>query len=198
MKHLFLIFAIITSFVSLSQSSKKYEMYSDIWILKRTESGRNTMILKNQSESDGNNIFEKFDSLTKLADIHVINSILFEKFNEFRKDYNIPAAASSVKLNKDCINMAKHLSIKFGHLKNKPYNYAESIVSVRIESLYTITKQQDINEIIAECLFDAFIPCSSHTDMLLSNNKFLKFGVGAYQKDREFYIAVRYIDTRYQ
>ena len=116
---------------------------------------------------------------------------LHESFNEFRKDYNLNSVVENEYLSKKSQEYSEDLINEFKHSNYKEGNYLECISSIGVLSLYTITKDENVNKIISECCFDSFVGSIGHMKVLLSEDESYEYGFGITITNSRIYVVVR-------
>ena len=116
---------------------------------------------------------------------------LHESLNEFRKDYNLNSVVENEYLSKKSQEYSEDLVNEFKHSNYKEGNYLECISSIGVLSLYTITKDENVNKIISECCFDSFVGSIGHMKVLLSEDESYEYGFGITITNSRIYVVVR-------
>ena len=156
----------------------KYPLYSDVWSYE-CSGNRHTTLPK-----DGGSFTFNEDYVLNNINEKKIESYLLEALNKFRADYGKPPVKESAWLTRISDQYAYKIKPGyFGHDDLSKYtgvgvSMSENIALYQITTFTRITPEDgDINKIIADCYFDAYVHSDWHTDMLLST-KHEWFGFG--------------------
>ena len=177
---------IIISLLSLSLKAQytleTHPMYSDVWVMKN-EGGFNMVTAKNGT-------FQiKVDHIKNAVDVEKIKKYLLSSYNQFRSDYGLAPVTEDVKMSKDANTYSSTLVGK--PLVHSKGNYSECLGNIRYMSLSHLDPNKvDINKIIADCYFDAFVGCPAHMASLLKPNVSVA-GFGITQDNSGFVLCVR-------
>ena len=176
--HLFL-FSVI-SFQCVCQS---FDMYSDIWAYSKET--------KEITPKNGEKFSYPSSELLSKIDTSEIRNLLLKSFNEFRNDYNKPSVLEDSEMTILATIYAKNLSNNFCHDVNLPKDQSESISNINYALISKIDHtNQNVNKVIADCIFDIFICSDNHTLMLLNEND-TKYGFGFYLNKYSFSVCIR-------
>jgi len=152
------IVVIIISLLSLSLKAQytleTHPMYSDVWVMKN-DGGFNMVAAKN-------GIFQiKVDHIENAVDVEKIKKYLSSSYDQFRSDYGLGPVTEDVKMSKDANTYSSTLVGK--PLVHSKGNYSECLGNIRYMSLSHLDPNKvDINKVIADCYFDAFVGCPAH------------------------------------
>lgn len=179
MKLLNFFFLLILSSVTFCQS---FDMYSDIWTYSKDT--------KEITPINGGKFSYPSCELLSKIDTSEIRNLLLESFNQFRNDYKKPSVIEDSKMSILATIYAKNLTNNFCHDVNLPKDQAESISNINYVLISKIDHNQNVNKVIADCVFDIFICSDNHTLMLLNENH-TKYGFGFYQNKSSFSVCIR-------
>jgi uncharacterized protein YkwD len=175
----------VFSFFIFNSFSQTYEMYSDVWEYVSKDS---KMIVP----KGGGSFSVPSDDMLKQIDTNKINSYMLESFNKFRKDYGKLPVKESRELTLSSKSYAKCLVNEFKHDYNRSdKSTSEVIATLSLIKLSNVDlSKYDINKVIADCCFDAFVGSYGHMSILLDNNA-KEFGFGIYNTGKSIKICVR-------
>jgi hypothetical protein len=185
MKTLTLIFSVLITISVFSQSP--YKLYSKVWTLKNV----NDTLRFFPIDNSGYFKYEKLDSINKKINMNIVNSNLLKSFNEFRTDYGSPVGIENSNLSLSCKEYSKKLSVSFKHDDSSgPYIF-ECITKIPLEYFSNVKPSDgDLNKIVSDCVFDAFVKSKPHMNFLLDKD-YTVFGFGLYNNGDYLYIVVR-------
>ena len=171
----------LLTLVSMTLSGQhKYPLYSDVWSYECSDINGHITVPK-----DGGSFSSSRDEYV-LNNINEkkIESYLLEALNKFRADYGKPPVKESAWLTRISDQYAYKIKPgSFSHDDLSKYtgvgvSMSENIALYQVTTFTRITPEDgDINKIIADCYFDAYVHSDWHTDMLLST-KHEWFGFG--------------------
>lgn len=180
MNYLSILFLSILNYYSFAQT---FDMYSDVWTYSKET--------KEITPKNGGKFSYPSPELLSKIDTSEIRNLLLESFNEFRADYNKPSVLEDSEMSALATIYAKKLLSNFCHDVNLPEVQSESISNINYVLLSKIDHtNQNINKVIADCIFDIFICSDNHTLMLLNEND-TKYGFGFYQNKSSFSVCIR-------
>lgn len=180
MNYLSILFLLILNYYSFAQT---FDMYSDIWTYSKKT--------KEITPKNGERFSYPLPELLSKIDTSEIRNLLLESFNEFRNDYNKPSVSEDSEMTIMATIYAKNLLSNFCHDVNLPKDQSESISTINYALISKIDyTKQNVNKVIADCIFDIFICSDNHTLMLLNEND-TKYGFGFYQNKSSFSVCIR-------
>jgi len=180
------IIVIIIGLLSLSLKAQytleTHPLHSDVWVM--TNDGGVNML------SPKNGTFQiKVDHIKNAVDVEKIKKYLLSSYNQFRSDYGLAPVTEDVKMSKDANLYSSTLVGK--PLVHSKGNYSECLGNIRLMSLSHLDPNKvDINKVIADCYFDAFVGCPAHMAILLKPNVSVA-GFGITQDNSGFVICIR-------
>lgn len=112
-------------------------------------------------------------------DTNKVKQLLYEKFNEFRADYNVASCVKSTRLHNYAQSWAYNMKRNgFRHSKSNDIWNGEDIQSVGTIIYRCLTEADgDINELVARDMFDGFLGSIRHMSSL-TNPDFKEVGIG--------------------
>jgi hypothetical protein len=177
---------IIIGLLSLSLKAQytleTHPMYSNVWVMKN-DGGANMLLPKY-----GTTQF-KVDHIKNAVDVEKIKKYLLSSYNQFRSDYGLSSVTEDVKMSKDANTYSSTLVGK--PLVHSKGNYSECLGNVKYMSLSHLDPNKvDINKVIADSYFDAFVGCPAHMAALLKQDVSVA-GFGITQDNGGFVLCVR-------
>ena len=112
-------------------------------------------------------------------DTNKVKQLLYEKFNEFRADYNVASCVKSTRLHNYAQSWAYNMKrYGFRHSKSNDIWNGEDIQSTPTIIYRCLTEADgNINELVARDMFDGFLVSSRHMSSL-TNPDFKEVGIG--------------------
>lgn len=175
MKYLILFILLITSNKIFSQT-REYKNFSKFF------SGKDTLVpirpLNLRNSYYRNNI-----------DTNLVKTIVYEKFNDFRSDYNVNDCIKSKKLHESAQCWAYNI-MNIG-IQHEAGDFAEccaSISTIRFTCIYP--EDGDINQIVARYVLDSFWGSTAHMNTL-TTQRYQNVGIGLTFSPQRIYIVIR-------
>jgi len=169
--------------LSIKCFSQSFDLYSDVWSFSKDT--------KEITPINGGRFSYPSCELLSKIDTSEIRNLLLESFNQFRNDYKKPSVIEDSKMSILATIYAKNLTNNFCHDVNLPKDQSESISNINYALISKIDHtNQNVNKVIADCIFDIFICSDNHTLMLLNENH-TKYGFGFYQNKYSFSVCIR-------
>lgn len=177
---------IIIGLLSLSLKAQytldTHPLYSDVWVIKNN--GNNNILTPKYGS-----LQFKVDHIKNAVDVDKIKNYLLSSYNQFRSDYGLAPVTEDVKMSKDANLYSSTLVGK--PLVHSKGNYSECLGNIRYMTLSHLDPSKvDINKVIADCYFDAFVGCPAHMAILLKPNVSVA-GFGITQDNSGFVLCVR-------
>jgi uncharacterized protein YkwD len=134
-------------------------------------------------------------------DTNKVKSYLGKSFNDFRVKHGKSKVVINDSLSKKCEQYAKKLSDKFfKHATEKERGnsmecigiasyFANHYINHRNEPYVVNDKTVDVNKMVADLMFEVFLPSKAHMEALLGNYK--TYGIGVKFVDGSYIIVVR-------
>jgi hypothetical protein len=177
---------IIIGLLSLSLKAQytldTHPLYSDVWVIKNN--GNNNILTPKYGS-----LQFKVDHIKNAVDVDKIKNYLLSSYNQFRSDYGLAPVTEDVKMSKDANTYSSTLVGK--PLVHSKGNYSECLGNVKYMSLSHLDPNKvDINKVIADSYFDAFVGCPAHMAILLKQDVSVA-GFGITQDNGGFVLCVR-------
>ena len=177
---------IIIGLLSLSLKAQytldTHPLYSDVWVIKNN--GNNNILTPKYGS-----LQFKVDHIKNAVDVDKIKNYLLSSYNQFRSDYGLAPVTEDVKMSKDANLYSSTLVGK--PLVHSKGNYSECLGNIRYMTLSHLDPSKvDINKVIADCYFDAFVGCPAHMAILLKPNVSVA-GFGITQDNSGFVVCFR-------
>ena len=166
----------------------EYSLYSDIWVQECGDNGIQKLLPKYDKGFSLNT-----DYIENNIDERKVESYLLESLNSFRADYGLGPVKESKWLTKISEVYVKKLSnsvFKHDNIGRYKIQMRENICGYNMLNFSRIDSEDgDLNKIIADSYFDAYVSSSGHMSMLLCDDEY--FGFGFIIKGYEMFGVVR-------
>jgi len=190
MKKILITILTIVSLMSYGQKIPclKYTLYSDIWTHECGDNEIQRLLPKNHKGFSLNTEY-----IDNNIDERKVEAYLLVSLNEFRADYGLGPVKESKWLTKISEVYVKKLSnsvFKHDNLGRYKIHMRENICGYNMLNFSRVTAEDgDLNKIIADSYFDAYVSSSGHMSMLLCDDEY--FGFGFIIKGYEMFGVVR-------
>lgn len=169
-----------TSEVQIDKNST-VSIYSDVWKVVYDKDGKATVYPKG-SESFGMNMVPVKARINQ----DKVKSDVTGAFNRFRADYGLGKAVGNLELTKIASDYVKTIvnpyAAEHSNLKLHPLagtgKISESIGYIPYTLLTRVPESMDMNQVIADCIFDGLAQCPVHAAQLIRNCQDYEVGVG--------------------
>lgn len=122
-------------------------------------------------------------------DTNLVKTIVYEKFKDFRKDYNVNACIKSKKLHESAQRWAYNI-MNIG-IEHEAGDFAECCASISTILFTCIYPEDgDINQIVARYVLDVFWDSTAHMN-LLTTQRYQNVGIGLTFSPQRIYIVIR-------
>ena len=191
MKNLILLLFVLVNMMVNAQTYDFNEcpMISKIWVsdYETTNNGLVSNVLPKKGGHFGLNTSYVEQNFNE----KLVESYLYESFNQFRSDYKCSQVNEDSVLSKQCDEYSKVILTNYGHFKGLTNNQSECLVIIPFTLFSKVTKEDgDLNKIIAESCFDAFVGCPIHMSILLDNDVH-DYGFGVTIQDNKVSVVIR-------